>query len=262
MSTSMIYTANTGLDSFNDALSVVSNNVANANTTAYKSQTVDFGDLVAGYISTADGDTTAQGVGSAILDTSSDQNTGTENQTGLWSDLMIQGAGYFTVQSSSGVDYYTRDGSFEINSSGYLTDTNGDQVLDSSGKPIEVESNTSDPTYSSYSVDQYGNLVGTESNGSQATIDQIGVTTFSNPNGLISEGNNMFTKATGAGQPVEGTAGVGQAGTIISGTLEGSNVNLTQQMVNLINYQAAYQANSKSVVNGDSMLQTAVDLIT
>lgn len=259
--TSMMYTAISGLDSFNDGLSVVSNNVANASTTAYKSQSVDFGDLVSGYMPSLDGPT-AQGAGSAILDTNSNQNTGTGTQTGVWSDLMIQGAGFFTVQDSSGADYYTRDGSFAVNSSGYLTDMNGNEVLDTKGKSIQVEKKSGSPTYSSYSIDQNGNVIGTTANGTQTTIGQIGVTTFSDPNGLTPEGNNMFATSSSAGQAAVGAAGSGQAGTIVSGELEGSNVDLTRQMVNLIDYQAAYQANSKSVVTGNSMYQTVVNLTT
>ncbi len=264
MSANMMYTAISGLDTFNEALSVVSNNIANANTTAYKSQTVDFGNLVSGFMPTVYTDNTAQGVGSAILDTSSDQSTGTEIQTNVWSDLMIQGGGYFEVQNpTSAADYYTRDGSFEVNSSGFLTDMNSNEVLNAAGKAINVNPPTG-TTYTGYSVDQYGNVIATEANGTQVSIAQIGVTTFSNPSGLISEGNNMLTTGPNSGSVTQTTAGnvSSQAGTIISGALEGSNVDLTQQMVDLINYQADYQANSKSIVTGDNLLQTVVNLIT
>ncbi|MDR3570047.1 MAG: flagellar hook basal-body protein [Syntrophobacteraceae bacterium] len=266
MSANMMYTAISGLGTFNEALSVVSDNIANANTTAYKSQTVDFGNLVSGFMPTVyDNNTTSQGVGSSILSTASNQNTGTEVQTSLWSDLMLQGGGFFTVQNThSNADYYTRDGSFEVNPTGYLTDKNGNEVLDGSGSPIQVEADPTNPVYSSYSIDQFGNLSGITSAGSTATIGQLGVTTFSNPSGLVSVGNNMFTTGntgSNAGTAVVGTAGAGQAGTILSGALEGSNVDLTTQMVNMINFQADYQANSKSIVTANTLLQTVVNLI-
>ncbi len=263
MAANMMYTAISGLNTFNQALTVVSNNIANANTTAFKSQSVDFGNLVSGYMPTVYSSDTAQGVGSAILSTSADQGTGTEMQTNLWSDLMIQGSGYFEVQDSAGADHYTRDGAFQIDTKGYLTNADGDQVLDSGGAAIQAEPTPTTPTYSSYSIDKNGVVWGTTSSGTQTSIATIGITTFANPNGLVSQGNNLFTTGPDSGAGVLGSAGDSAgAGTLISGALEGSNVDLTTQMVNLINYQADYQANSKSIVTGNNLLQTVVNLIS
>jgi flagellar hook protein FlgE len=262
MSSNMMYTAVSGLDTFNEAMSVVSNNIANSNTTAYKAQTVDFGNLVSGYLPTIYPNNTADGSGTAILNTSSDQNTGSEMTTNVWSNLMIQGNGFFEVQNTkNNADYYTRDGSFEINATGYLTDMNGNNVLDTAGNAIQVEADPTNPVYSNYSVDQFGDVVGTTSTGTQATLGQIGVTTFSNPNGMISVGNNQLLTGPNSGIGVVQAAGSGAAGSIISGALEGSNVDLTKQMVNLITYQADFQANSKSISTGNTLLQTVVNLI-
>lgn len=264
MAANMMYTAVAGLNAFNDALSVVSDNISNANTTGWKSNTVDFGDLVSGIMATDSVNTVAQGVGSDIVGVTSDFSTGNEIQTGLWSDLMIQGNGFFVVQDqATGADYYTRDGSFMVNSQGILTDAHGNEVLDVNGKPIQTWNESVQPPapYSSYSIDSSGNLVGTASDGTQTPIAQLQVATFNNPNGLIRDGQNMYTPGPSAGSPIAGTAGSGQAGTIISGALEGSNVDLTQQMVDLITYQADYQANSKSIETGNTLLQTVVNLI-
>jgi flagellar hook protein FlgE len=263
MPANMMYTAIAGLNTFNDALSVVSDNIANANTTGWKSNTVDFGDLVSGLIPTDSVNTTAQGVGSQILGITSDFGTGNEIQTGLWSDVMIQGNGFFCVQDSSGADYYTRDGSFQINSAGFLTDTHGNFVLDKGGAKIQTWDTAVNPSvpYSSYSIDKFGNLTGVDAQGNTTTIAQLQVATFNNPNGLIRDGANMYTLGASAGAAIVGTAGSGQAGQIISAALEGSNVDLTQQMVNLIDYQADYQANSKSIATGSTLLQTVVGLI-
>ncbi len=265
MAANMMYTAIAGLNTFNEALSVVSDNIANANTTGFKSSTVDFGDLVSGIIPTANSSNiTAQGVGSSIIGVSSNLTTGSEIQTGTWSDCMIQGSGYFQVENpTTGSVYYTRDGSFQVNSSGILTDTNGNEVLDNSGSPgapITVEPTPSSPTYSSYAIDEKGDVIGTNSSG-PVTVGTIGVTTFPNPNGLIRDGDNYYTPGTSAGAGVVGTAGTGQAGLITSGAIEGSNVDLTEQMVNLIAYQADYQANSKSITTDDNLLQAVVNLI-
>jgi flagellar hook protein FlgE len=268
MSANMMYTAISGLNTFNEALGVVSNNIANANTTAYKSQTIDFGNLVSGYMPTVyDNNTTAQGVGSSILSTAANQNTGTEIQTNLWSDLMIQGGGYFEVQDpNSGTDYYTRDGAFQLSTDtttgdAYLTDASGKEVIQNDGSStIDI----SDPSqYASFSIDQYGVLTGTQiSGGAQISLGTIGVNNINNPNALNSLGNNLYTPTTTSGAATTQTAGSGQAGTLISGALEGSNVDLTTQMVNMINFQADYQANSKSIVTANNMLQTVVNLIS
>ncbi len=265
MAANMMYTAVAGLDTFNEALSIVSDNIANANTTGWKSNTVDFGDLVSGLIATSDGVPTTQGVGSSVLGVTSDFTTGAEIQTGNWSDLMNQGTGFFAVQNpASNAVSYTRDGSFELNSAGLLTDMKGDDVLDSAGNTITVAAGTTD-----LSFDQFGNLSGVLTGATTATyIDTVGVTTFSNPNGLIREGNNDYAAGANVGtvtvaNPIAGANGATSdtAGTVISGALEGSNVDLTAQMVNLINYQADYQANSKSISTASTDLQTVVNLI-
>jgi flagellar hook protein FlgE len=255
MAADMMYTALSGLNTFNTALSVVSDNIANANTTGWKSNNVDFGDLVSGLIPTENLNTTAQGAGSTVLGVTSDFGNGSEIQTGNWSDLMIQGDGFFCVNDTK-TNYYTRDGSFQIYN-GNLTDMHGNDVLDIAGKAIPVDTTK----YSKFSIDKFGNLSGTDATGTVKVLGQIGVTTFPNPNGLIRDGQNMYTPGTSAGAAATGAAGTGEAGMIISGALEGSNVDLTKQMVDLITYQADYQANSKSIETGNTLLQTVVNLI-
>ncbi|MGA2733676.1 MAG: flagellar hook basal-body protein [Syntrophobacteraceae bacterium] len=262
MSADLMYTALAGLNTFNTALSVVSDNISNANTTGFKSNTVDFGDIVSGLIATSNaGNAVAAGAGSSVLNVETNFTTGSaQAQTGTWSDLMIQGSGFFSAENaSSKAVYYTRDGEFQVNASGDLVDTNGNDVLSSSGKAI---TGLDPSTYSSFSIDQNGNIDGTAiSTGAVTTIGVIGVTTFSNQNGLIRIGENDYTPGGNAGTATTGAAGAGQAGTISSGALEGSNVDLTQQMVNLIDYQADYQACSKAVTTGNNNLQTVVSLI-
>ncbi len=259
-----MYTAIAGLNTFNEALSVVSDNIANANTTGFKDNTVDFGDLVSGIIATANSSNiTAQGVGSAITGVSTNYTTGPEIQTGTWSDCMIQGNGFFEVQNpTTGQTSYTRDGAFQLNSSGYLVDTNGNEVLNNAQQTIQVEPTPTAPTYSSYAIGEDGQITGTNATGTVPIPNgQLGVFTFPNSNGLIRDGDNYYTPGTSAGAVIVGTAGTGQAGLITSGALEGSNVDLTSEMVNLIDYQADYQANSKSITTANTLLQTVVDLI-
>jgi flagellar hook protein FlgE len=271
MSTNMMYTAIAGLNTFNDALGVVSDNIANSNTTGFKSNTVDFGDLVAGLMTTDSVNTTTEGVGSQIIGTTSDFTNGNEIQTSVWSNLMIEGNGFFCVQNSAAENFYTRDGSFEVDSKGFLTDMQGNYVLgypisstgavSTTAGQIQTWNTATTAPYASYNIDQFGVLTGTDTSGNVTKIAQLEVDTFNNPNGLIRDGANKYTPGTSAGSPITGTAGTGQAGKIISGALEGSNVDLTEQMVDLITYQADYQANSKSISTGSTLLQTVLSLI-
>ncbi len=263
MAANMMFTALAGLNTFNTALTVVSDNIANANTTGFKSNTADFGDLVSGLIATPNAsNTVAEGAGSTVLGVETDFSTGSEIQTGTWSDLMIQGGGFFSVQNSAGATEYTRDGSFQVNSSGDLTDMNGNEVLGvgsgGSSAPIVIANPS---TFTSFSVSQTGEITGTTATGTVTPLGQIAVTTFSNPNGLLRIGENDYSAGANAGTATTAAPGSGQAGTITSGALEGSNVDLTAQMVNLIDYQADYQANSKSITTDSTDLQTVVNMI-
>ena len=261
LSTSM-YDGVSGLNTFATALSIVSDNVSNAGTTGYKSNAGLFGDLVSGYMATQSVNSESQGAGSDLLGVETDFSTGPTQQTGTWSNVMVQGSGFFSVQDGNGVVSYTRDGTFEMNSSGYLTNLEGDEVLGSDGKPIQIEADPSNPVYTSYNIDTSGNIYGTLPGGtSTALIGTLRVSTFPNQEGLIRKGNNLYYPGSSAGSPVDSTAGVGQAGTIVSGAVEGSNVDLGSQLVNMIMYQADYNANSKTITTADEMLQTVTNII-
>lgn len=262
MSTNSMFTAITGLDTFSRALSVVSDNIANANTTGYKAETAHFGDLVSGYMTGGALTTKAEGIGSTLLGTTTDLTTGAVISTGNWSDVMIQGDGYFAVyDNTNAVQYYTRDGAFHIASDGYLCDLHGFRVYDTAGDAIQIEADPSTPVYNSYEIDDHGNVIGKNASG-ETTIGQIGVTTFTNPEGLIRNGSNLYTQGGDTGTASDpAIAGQGWAGTIVSGALEGSNVDLATEMVNLILYQADFVANSKSIDTGNQMLQTVTNLI-
>ncbi len=276
MAANTMFNALSGLNTFSTAISVVSDNIANANTTGWKSNTVDFGDLVSGLIPTREVNTTAQGTGSTVLGVNSDFGNGSEIQTGNWSNLMIQGNGFFEVQDNSGttpVDYYTRDGSFQVyakppSTTTYLTDMNGNQVqgqypVVSGGTTTWTDGSIPIDTtmYSNFTIDKFGNINASDSSNNSVTIGKIKVSTFPNPNGLIRDGENMYTPGASAGTATPAAPGVGGAGTLVSGALEGSNVDLTAQMVDLITYQADYQANSKSIETANTLLQTMVNMM-
>jgi flagellar basal body rod protein FlgG len=191
-----------------------------------------------------------------------DFSTGPTLQTGTWSNAMIQGNGFFSVQNTNGVTNYTRDGSFRVDSSGYLSNMEGDQVLGSDGKPIQIEADPTNPTYTSYQINKAGQIYGTLPGGtSTALIGTLRVSTFPNQEGLIRNGNNLYYPGASAGAPIDSTGGVGQAGTITAGAIEGSNVDIGKEMVNMIIDQSDYTANSKSIQTANEMLQTVVNII-
>lgn len=259
---SAMFTGVTGLETFGNALSVVSDNIANANSTAYKANSALFCDLVSGYLDTQSPDMEASGAGTAMAGVTTDFATGATMQTGTWSNVMIQGNGFFSVQNASGAAFYTRDGTFHVDADGYLVNTQGYQVLNSDGDPIQIEADPTDPTYVAYEIDGNGVITGTlPNNGGTVTIGTLRVSTFPNPEGLIRNGQNLYYPGSTAGTAVDGTASAGSCGQIVSGAIEGSNVDLAREMVNMIIFQADYTANSKSITTANNMLDTVVNLI-
>jgi flagellar hook protein FlgE len=255
----------TGLSAFGTALSVVSDNVANADTTAWKSNSVQFGDLVSGYYTTQGYEMEAQGVGASLLGITNDQTVGPSVSTGAWSNVMIQGSGYFKVENSSGSTFYTRDGTFSLDKDGNLVNLQGYQVVgtaaDGSTGPLKVD-DPSNPAYMGYEINSAGEIYGSPvDGGAKELIGTLTVSTFPNPDGLIRSGSNLYIQGAAAGTAVDSTGGVGQAGQVIAGAVEGSNVDIAKEMVNMIIYQSDYTANSKSIHTASNMLDTVVNLI-
>jgi len=303
---SAMYTAITGLDAFGTALGIVSDNIANANSTAYKANTARFGDLVSGYYATQSSDPESQGVGTSLLGVTTDLTTGPSVSTSTWSNVMLQGDGYYSVETASGKILYTRDGTFNVDADGYLVDLQGQRVQGYMNDPttfettgniadntipptatntattaiqIEDPTSTTYPKYSSYTVDSQGIIWGTLTTPidiyatpgdptsavtgqiTKEAIGQFAVTTFSNPNGLVRNGDNSYYAGADAGTVTTSYATYGQAGDCVSGAIEGSNVDLATEMVNMIIYQADYTANTKAISTSSNMLDTVVNLI-
>ncbi len=176
---SAMYNGVSGLNSFSTALQATSDNVANTGTTAYKSNTLRFGDLVSSYYNTQSKDTDRRGAGSMVLGVATDMAQGPMVGTSSWSDMAINGPGYFTLakalDDNGAVDskiFYTRDGGFYMDKNGYLVNYQGYHVLGSNngrGVPIRVEANPTNPVYTNYSVDNTGQIWGYHVNPPPAT---------------------------------------------------------------------------------------------
>lgn len=278
-----LQTGLSGLQQFQEDLEVIGNNIANVNTTGFKSSDMEFADTFSQTIGTmANGDTDQVGTGVTTASISPEYTQGTINTTNVPTDLAINGNGFFVVQdASAGVTYVTRDGQFNLDSNGNLVTTNGYNVQGYIGTPpygsgstignLQINSATAisalgdttspSPTLVSYSIDASGNINATLSDGVSGTIGQVVLQNFNNPQALVSQGNNLLTYSASAGPlstPI--AANTGGLGQIQAGSLESSNVYLASQMADLITAQRAFEANSKVVTTSDEILQDLINL--
>jgi len=270
---STLYIGACGLRTFAQAMSMTSDNIANANTTAFKASQARFGDMVSSYLSTQSMDTDRAGCGSTILGIATSFAQGPTLTTETWSDLAINGEGFFRVQlcDESGAPvataqtYYTRDGSFHVDKNGFIVNSQGLSLLNTDGNAIQVLDDPTSPAYSNYNVSSTGVVYGTPVDPAAGTdpveLGIISMVRFPNQDGLIRQGNNMFLPGPESGAPILGQANINGTGSIVDCNIEGSNVDLANEMVNMIIYQADFNANSKSVTTGNNMLDTVINMV-
>jgi flagellar basal-body rod protein FlgG len=237
-------------------MDVISNNLANANTTGYKSARASFQDLVYQNLRQPGGQTTEQtlapsglmlGTGVRVVGSEKLFTQGNIEQTGNALDVAIQGRGFLQVTMPDGTIAYTRDGSLHQDENGQIVTANG-YALD---PPISIPANAQSITIGSDGTVSVS-LAG------QAANQQIGtvqLADFINPAGLQPNGDNLYLETASSGSPQIGQPGLNGLGTLESGALESSNVNVVEQMVNMIQTQRTYEMNSKAVSAADSMLQ-------
>ncbi|TXH06008.1 MAG: flagellar basal-body rod protein FlgG [Nevskiaceae bacterium] len=251
-----LWVAKTGLDAQQTRMSVVSNNLANVNTTGFKKGRAAFEDLLYQTVRQPGAQTSQQtqaptglmlGTGVRVVATDKSFTQGSLQQTGNALDVGINGRGFFQIQLPDGSIGYTRDGSFQLNSQG--------QVVTSSGYTLQPGI-TIPQGAQSISIGHDG-VVSVQLAG-QAAPQQVGTLTiadFINPAGLQAKGENLYAETGASGPPQTGTPGLNGLGTLASGSLESSNVNIVEEMVNMIETQRAYEINSKAIQTTDSMLQ-------
>lgn len=246
--------AATGMTAQQTNVDVLSNNIANLNTTAYKEQVAGFNDLMyqskigVGAITSSAGTvapTGAQmGLGVDIGSVYRIMTQGPVNETQNTFDMAIQGRGFFKVTDPNGGTLYTRDGSFQVDSSGQIVTKEG-YALDPS---ITVSSDAVDVTISETGV-VTGNISGTTT-----TFGTITLAMFVNEGGLKNEGSNYYTETVASGSVQDVTAGLDGSGTILQGFLEQSNVDSIKAVTDLITAQRAYEFNSRVISTADEML--------
>jgi flagellar basal-body rod protein FlgG len=245
-------------------LDVISNNLANVNTTGYKKGRADFEDLLYQSMRPVGASATANtvvptgiylGHGSRPVSTSKIFTQGPAKMTGEWSDIAVEGEGFFRVQLPDGNTAYTRDGSFKLDANGILTTSNGNPLLDNITIPIDGVDRSS--IYVSADGTVNYSIAGV-ADAQQA--GQLQLAQFVNPAGLKAVGSNLFMESPSSGPAVVGIPGENGLGTALGGWLEMSNVNIVDELVDMIVGQRAYEINSKGIQVADEMLETAVNV--
>ncbi len=255
-------TAATGMLAQQLNVEVISNNIANMNTTAFKRQRAEFQDLLYQSVerqgaSSSDAGTivpTGVQVGLGVKAGSVYRITEQGNlaQTGNKFDIAISGKGFFRIQLPSGEDAYTRAGNFAVNGDGQLVTKDGYTVAPG----VTIPQDATDVI-----INQQGQVqVVTPGTPAPATVGQLELVTFFNEGGLDPQGNNLFLESAASGPANAGTPGSPGFGTIVQGFIETSNVNAVQEITALIQAQRAYEMNSKVITASDEMLSTSANL--
>jgi flagellar hook protein FlgE len=258
-------------------MDVIGNNIANANTTAFKSSTTDFQESFDQVTRTA---TVNQpiglgvGLGAQVAGTTTNFNQGVFQTTNVPTDMAINGSGWFVVQSVGGSNYLTRNGSFIEDSSGFLRTSSGNFLMGSTtavtaataGYPatkIQIPSTvTSGSPVVSFAVDPTGAVSVTGQDGTSQTVGYITVSQYNNDNGLVDDGGGLYSYAAAAGANQYSAGGTGSAGTLQTGVLEASNTDLSTEFANMIIAQRGFEASARVISVSDNMLQTVTDLKT
>ncbi len=253
-----LWAAKTGLDAQQTQMTVTANNLANVNTNGFKKSRAVFNDLLYQNVTQVGGstsDTTMYpsglqlGTGVRVVATEPSFTQGSLDNTGNALDVAIQGRGFFQILKPDGTLAYTRDGSFQVNAQGQLVNASGYQVQPAITIPQGAQSVTIAPT-GVVSVLLPGQSAPTQ-------VGSLQLADFINPAGLQNAGGNLSVESGASGAPTTGTPGLTGLGTIVQGSVEASNVNVVEEMVNMIETQRAYEMNSKAVQTTDQMLQFA-----
>ena len=257
------------LDQFQQDLNVIGNNIANVDTVGFKAANMQFADALSQTIGANAAGVEQIGTGVVTSSITDAFTQGSITSTGVTSNLAIDGNGFFIVKDpTSGEQYVTRDGNFTVDSSGYLVNSVGMRVqgLGPAGGTtvgdIQI-SNAGDltSTVQSYTIGSNGDVNILMADGSQVSGGQVMLQNFTAPTQLTSVGNNLFNGMANAGPLAAPEAPTSNGlGTIVSGSLEMSNVDLASQLTALITAQRGFEANAQTVTTSNEVLQDLVNL--
>lgn len=254
------YSSATGMRAQEMLIDNTANNLANVNTTGFKRSQLDFADLLYATERTAGSEVASGqvspiglqiGSGVRVVGTSKVFSQGTLQETGIPTDVAIEGDGFFRIEMPGGGERFTRDGSFRVDANGLLVTADG----------FIVDGNITIPQDVSLGDVEIG-IDGTVSAVVNGTLSQLGTLAlyrFSNPMGLHNEGGNLYSTTPASGDPQQGVIGQ-DVGLIRQSFVEGSNVEVVRELVSLITAQRAYEINSRAIQAGDEMLSSTAQL--
>ena len=265
------YTSLSGLKNAQTDLNVISHNIANAETNGFKKSAASFADVVASSVLT--NPSLTQGIGSTVQRIAQNFSLGPIAQTGSALDLTINGDGFFTtVSPTSSNTLYTRAGSFEIDGSGYVvsnslnrlqvfpTDAVGNVTSTTPGTALVPPANAAGAQFSGVNVSNEGAVTVAYADGSTVVVGKVAIASFTSPQGLKQLGSSSWLSTGLSGSATYNSPGTGPAGPLLSGALERSNVDLSEELVGLITAQSYFQANSKAIDTSQQILQTVIQL--
>lgn len=251
-----LWVAKTGMEGQQTKLDAISNNLANVGTNGFKRGGVLFEDLMYQNLRPAGAATSEQsqlptglqlGLGTRVAATTRNFSQGTLQQTGNNLDVAVKGHGFLQVTLPDGTTGYTRDGALQVDSNGALVTATGFAVQPGITIPANAQA-------VAIAADGTVNITLAGQAAPQA-VGQIQLANFVNPAGLDPRGGNLFAETAASGAPQAGAPGTGGLGTLQQGFLEGSNVNVVEELVAMIATQRAYELNSKAIQTSDQMLQ-------
>ena len=251
-----LWVAKTGLEAQQMRMSVISNNLANVNTTGFKRDRAVFEDLLYQNVRQVGAQSSQDtrlpsgmqlGTGVRTVATEKLHTLGNIVQTENSLDVAIQGRGFLQVLLPDGNIGYSRDGAFKMDETGQLVTASGFVIQPA----ITIPSNATSVTIGSDGVVS----ALTPGSTSPTQLGSIQLADFINPGGLQSIGQNLFLESASSGSPTTGTPGLNGLGSVVQGALETSNVNVVEELVNMIETQRAYEMNSKAIQTTDRMLQ-------
>ncbi|MBN8191457.1 flagellar basal body rod protein FlgG [Bacillus sp. NTK074B] len=255
-----MYSGISGMKNFQTKLDVIGNNIANVNTYGYKKGRVVFKDMINQNISgaSASGDTRGGvnprqvGLGSQISTIDTIHTTGSLQSTGRVLDLAVSGSGFFQATDKAGLEtFYTRAGNFYMDNKGDLVTGDGLYLKPKINIPSDAKS---------MSIGQDGTVNFIDKDGVLKTAGQLSLAKFPNDGGLEKTGSNYFRETTNSGTPTIDFPGSAGIGTIESGFLEMSNVDLSEEFTEMITAQRGFQANTRIITTSDEILQELVNL--
>ena len=263
------YTSLNGLKNSQMDLGIVAHNIANAETTGFKKGRAEFSDLVTGSAYT----NPKQGIGATIEGVSQNFALGPIEQTGNSLDLALNGDGFFTtVAPKTGQTLFTRNGNFSLSASGFISDGDGNRLQVLATDPTGLVTGTTPQNaivplisaggsdFTSIQINGDGQVIAAFADGSNTIVGTLALANFVSTSGLIQDGSSNWQASGISGAPKYGAPGTANFGSILTGALERSNVDIAEELVGLITAQRYFQANAKAIDTATQVSQTVLNM--